>query len=112
MIQLAMDGPNINWSLYDTISSNRQERNLPALINIDSCSLHMFHGAFQFGCTKTKWKIKQLLTNLNSLFYNAPSCRSDYITKTKSTKFPSKFCSNRWIESQPVADRKLLYGHE
>ena len=30
MIQLAMDGPHVNWSLYDTISSTREKRNFPA----------------------------------------------------------------------------------
>ena len=107
MIQLSMDGPHVNWSLYESISSTRKERGLPALINIGSCSLHIFHGAFQFGCTQTKWQIKQLLKNLHSLFFNAPSRRSDYIAKTKSTKFPLKFCSHRWIESQRVADRAI-----
>ena len=107
MIQLFMDGPNVNWSIYETISSSREERELPALINIGSCGLHIFHGAFQFGCTKTKWHIKELLKNLHSLFFNAPSRRSDYIDQTKTTKFPLKFCPHRWIESQQVADRAI-----
>ena len=97
MIQLSMDGPNVNLSIYETVSSIREERDLPALIKIGSCSLHIFHGAFQFGCTKTNWKIKELLKNLHSLFFNAPSRRSDYIAQTKSSKFPKNFCPHRWI---------------
>ena len=80
MIQLAMDGLNVNWSLYDTISSTREEIKLPALINIGSCSLHIFHGAFKFGCTQTKLKIKQLLKNLHFLYYNAPFCSSEKLS--------------------------------
>ena len=104
MIQLSMDGPNVNWSIFETVSSIREERDLPALIKIGSCSLHIFHGAFQFGCTKTNWKIKELLKNLHSFFFNAPSRKSDYIAQTKTTKFPKQFWPHCWIESQEVAD--------
>ena len=33
--------------------------------------------------------------------------RDDYISITKSTKFPLAFCSTKWVEDKPVADRLL-----
>ena len=63
-----MDGPHVNWLLFETISHSRKERYFPALLNIGSCSLHIFHGF-----TKTKWQIKDLLKNLHSLSFISPS---------------------------------------
>ena len=107
MIQLSMDGRHVNQLLYENIDLSRKERNLPSLINIGSCSLHIFHGAFQYGCLESKWSVNQLLKNLYALFHEAPSVEVTNISVTKSTQFPLKFCSHRWIESQPVADRAI-----
>ena len=100
MIQLSMDGMHVNWLLYENIALSRQERNLPSLINIGSWSLHIFQDIFQYGCFESNWSVNQLIKK-------APSRRSDYISVTKSTKFPLKFCSHRRIESKSVADRAI-----
>ena len=43
--------------------------------------------------------------NLYSLFFNAPTRRTDNILQTKTTKLPLKIFSHRQVESQQVADR-------
>ena len=46
MVQISMDGPNVNHKLYDIITEERKENGHPELINVGSCSLHGVHGAF------------------------------------------------------------------
>ena len=48
MLQISMDGPNVNWKLYDSIVEKRSENDdYPGLIDIGSCNLHIVHGAFR-----------------------------------------------------------------
>ena len=50
MLQISMDGPNVNWKLYDSIVEKRSENDdYPGLIDIGSCNLHIVHGAFRTG---------------------------------------------------------------
>ena len=47
MIQVSMDGPNVNWKLLSSIVDERQSNDdYPELLDIGSCSLHVIHGAF------------------------------------------------------------------
>ena len=57
---------NINgWSIcqleiFSSVTKKREEDELPALINIGSCGLHVIHGAFKTGVEATNWNIKKL----------------------------------------------------
>ena len=53
MIQVSMDGPNVNWKLLSSIVDERQSNDdYPELLDIGSCSLHVIHDAFRKGMTK------------------------------------------------------------
>ena len=54
LVQISMDGPNSNWSLYRKIRDQRKVEDLIELINIGSCSLHITHKAFELGTDATK----------------------------------------------------------
>ena len=70
MVQVSMDGPNVNWKLYDSLVDDRNENeDYPALIDVGSCSLHVIHRAFRAGTQKTKWGIDTMLKALNNLFH-------------------------------------------
>ena len=60
MCQISMDGPSVNWEFFNSVSRKREEDELPALINIGSCGLHVVHGAFKTGVEATNWNIKKL----------------------------------------------------
>ena len=80
MVQVSMDGPNINWKLYDSIVEERNQNNdYPTLIDIRSCSLHVVHGAFRSGVQKTKWLIDGVIKAIHNLFDESPA--KDKITK-------------------------------
>ena len=44
-----MDGPNVNWKFYHNLLQERKGEELPDLLNIGSCSLHVVHGSFEKG---------------------------------------------------------------
>ena len=108
MLQISMDGPNVNWKLYDSIVEKRSENDdYPGLIDIGSCNLHIEHGAFRTGVQKTKWGIDGILQALCNLFPYSPAKREDYQKLTGSKVFPLPFSGTRWIEDKKVADRAI-----
>ena len=110
MIQISMDGPSVNLKFYDEVVKHREETELgiPQLIYLGSCSLHVVHGAFKTGAQATTWNIDSLLRALHYLFHNSPARTEDYVKLTDSTQLPLKFCSTRWLEDTPVAERAML----
>ena len=63
LIQLSMDGPNINWKLLDELSEDQvnYDPELPELINVSSYGLYIIHEAFKRGAVATGWHIDNLL---------------------------------------------------
>ena len=48
MVQVPMDGPDVNWNLYVSAMEERNHNDdYPALIDIGSCILHVVHGTFR-----------------------------------------------------------------
>ena len=41
LVQISMDDPNINWKLYHNLFQEHKGEELPDLLNIGSCSLHV-----------------------------------------------------------------------
>ena len=102
MIQVSMDGPNVNWAFYNLLKS-REEKELSSLATIGSCGLHIMHGAFKAGAEATGWNVAKRLKALWTLFRDTPARRDDYVEYTGSNVFPLQFCATRWIEDEPVA---------
>ena len=99
MFQVSMDGPNVNWKLYNSIVQEWSENDdYPDLIDIGSCSLHVVHGTFRTGVQKTKWGINSILKPLNNLFPDSSAKREDYKKITGSKVFPLPFSGTRWID--------------
>ena len=107
LIQVSMDGPSVNWKFYDDLISNRTETEMPGLLNIGSCGLHVLHGAFKSGANKSEWNIKNILKGLYELFHDSPARRADYLKICGSDKYPKMFCQTRWIEDAEVAERAI-----
>ena len=45
--QVSMDGPHVNLRLLKEFKADRQEKELPEIIDIGSCNLHTTHNAFK-----------------------------------------------------------------
>jgi hypothetical protein len=107
ILQVSMDGPNVNHKFYRDYVADRKvaEPDSPDLLDLGSCGLHVIHGAFKTGATVTGWKIDSLLRSLWYLFSDSPARRADYTASTGSEIFPLQFCSTRWIEDVIVGER-------
>lgn len=110
MVQISMDGPNVNWKFFDNIRQKILDDYNSQLLNIGSCGLHVVHNSFKTGAEKTEWGLSSLLSSLYYLFKDSPARREDFTTLTvkgSSTLFPLKFVSHRWLENVPVCERAL-----
>ena len=59
-----MDGPNVNWSVFNMVEEERKVNNFPLLINIGD----IVHGEFENGAKQTQWNIEKLLSHLYKFF--------------------------------------------
>ena len=64
LVQVGMDGPNVNWSFYDKLNDERNELTLPELFYTGSCGLHILPGSFKTGANATEWKLAKILKDL------------------------------------------------
>lgn len=107
ILQVSMDGPNVNWRFYNLLQQeiNETGEDVPTLVNIGSCGLHVVHNAFKKGANESQWNVEDVLSSLHWLFVDSSARREDYTEITSNTVFPLKFCKHRWVENVPVALR-------
>ena len=64
--------------MYDKLVEERgKSEQLPGLINVGSCGLHVVHGAFRSCALKTKWGVDSILKTLYKLFDEFPTKKED-----------------------------------
>ena len=108
IIQVGMDGPNARLKFHEDLEERKNfHPELPYLIDIGTCGLHVIHGSFRTGFTASGWKLDTILKSLFYLFNESPARRTDYTTFTGSEIFPLQFCGTRWVEDRAVAERSL-----
>lgn len=108
MLQISMDGPNVNLKLHSLLQNDLKENfGSQSLLDIGSCGLHIVHGAFKTGHKSTSWDLNKFLYAIFNLFKDSPARRADFVRYTNTSVFPLKFCSIRWVESSTVAQRAL-----
>ncbi|KAF3854298.1 hypothetical protein F7725_022353 [Dissostichus mawsoni] len=107
LIQLSMDGPNVNWKLFSIAQQNIEGQTGKKMLNVGSCGLHILHNSFRAGCASTNWELGNALSALKWLFKDVPARREDYTEVTGTSSFPLDFCHHRWLENVEVAERAL-----
>lgn len=108
VIQVSMDGPNVNWSFFRTLNQKIiVDETTPDILDLGSCSLHVLHGAFQNGHKKTVWNINQFLRQIYYYFNDRPARKADFSNNTGENKLPKKFATTRWLENASVAERAI-----
>ena len=83
VLQVLMDDPSVNWALYDELGKHNEREELPSLINIGSCGLHIVHGALKTCVTATEWNLKGILKSVYTLLHDTPVSQADYISITE-----------------------------
>ena len=107
MLVLSMDGSNTIWSAFEKLNAHREKSELPQILKIGSCGLHVIHGAFPAGVKATGWELDRVLIAMWKLF-NDSSVRCDpYINLNRSDNFFLMFCQTRWVEYEFVASRTI-----
>ena len=82
LVQLSMDGPNVNWTFDEVLESYRkiEDPNAPSLLNTGSCDLHILHGAHKTGHEKTDWEVEKTSKAAYSIFKQSPARRADFLS--------------------------------
>ena len=80
LLQLSLDGPNVNWDLLKLMSAHQGEKEHPNIISIGSCSLHI-HGALQSGINSQDWELAKIFRTMYDLFKESPTRIDEYIWK-------------------------------
>ena len=107
LVQISMDGPNANWKFYHNLFQECKGEELPDLLNIGSCSLHVVHGSAEKGAKECGWNLGNTLRSLWQIFHDSPARREGFIQITGSDLFPFQFCQHRWVEDIKVAKQAL-----
>ena len=109
VLQVSMDGPSVNLKFHRDFQSNvnSEQLELPKLIDIGSCSLHLIYSAFKMGVESTDWEVKKTFKVCFTLLHDSPARRSDYTSITGSIVFPLSFCATRWLKDKKVAERLM-----
>ena len=105
MLQVSMDGPNVNKLFLSMLNEERKNNELSMLIDIGTCGLHTINNSLQTGAKATDWNLKKLMSSMFHIFHESPSRSSDYERMAEATRsdFAYMFCATRWAENQSVA---------
>ena len=97
MVQLSMDGPNVNLKLLQKVKDSRDELGHSKLITFGTCNLHTVYGAFKAGSEESGWNMKELLKSCHKILKDSPARLDDFISITECTKYPLPFCATRYV---------------
>lgn len=61
LVQISMDGPNVNWKFYEMVQSDLKLNLKLTMLDIGSCNLHIVHGAFKNGASASQWELDRYL---------------------------------------------------
>ena len=64
-LQISVDGPNVNWKLYNLCQAEIRKETSMQLLNVGSCGLHIVHNAFKAGHIKAKWEAASWMQSLH-----------------------------------------------
>ena len=103
LVQISTDGPNVNCKFCRNLFQKRKGEELPDLLNIGSCSLHVVHANFKKGAKESGWNLGNTLHSLWQMFYDTPIRMKDFIQITGSNLLPFRFCQHRWVDNIKVA---------
>ena len=107
LVQISMDGPNVNWKFYGLLDEKIRDAHSVSLLNVGSCGLHTVHNSFKAGAEATGWKVGSILSGIYYLFKDSPARREDFMTVTGNTRYPLKFVNHRWLENVAVSTRAI-----
>lgn len=107
LVQLSMDEPNVNWSLFHKISADLKKIFSYSMLNVESCGLHTVNNCFKHGADASSWDISRMLSSCYHHFKDSPTRYNVYIKVTGSNQFPQKCCQVQWYKNSGVCQHLL-----
>ena len=98
MVQISMDGPNVNWAFIDLMKKALSEDFDSTWINIGSCGLHIVHNSFKAGVTSSGWIVSDFLSLPYYLFKDSPERKGDCV-KASEFSYASEICEP-WVAGE------------
>lgn len=96
-----MDGPNVNWRVFEIMFEHLKQKGNINLLNVGSCGIHIMHNAFSTDCGVFS-EVEKTASALYPLFKYLPARRDDNLNIDKNAKFLQNFCKSRWLENVSV----------
>ena len=78
MLQVSMDGPNVNKAFLSVLNEKHQTNESSMFIDIGTCGVHTINRSLQTGAKATDWNLKKILSSMYQIFHESPSRTSDY----------------------------------
>ena len=91
LLQLTMDGFNVNWLVLGMLDDKLEADNFARTLHIGSCAQRIIHGALKEGIHKTVWNLCKLLKSLFQLFNNSPARQEACLVGGDTDKFHTRF---------------------
>lgn len=104
LLQVSMDGPNVNWKVLALLKQEvwfkfglNKPDGSPLFLELGFFGLHFVHGSIGIAHSKVGWNLHKIFSAVWYLMKDCPAHRREYINVTKSKVFPLKFCQIRWV---------------
>ena len=78
IVPVSMDGPAVNWKMYQNLQKELKNEYDHNILNIGSCGLHILHNSFKAAGAAAEWNIDVFLCNIYTLFKDSPARLQDY----------------------------------
>ena len=62
-----MDGPSVNWSVFDKLNTKLGDQSHEETLTIGSCGRHIVHRALESRIQNVNWGVDKLLSYLPAL---------------------------------------------
>ena len=79
-LQLAMDGPNLNWEVLKKTDEMLVKNDYSKTINIGRCPQRTVHGAFETGATND-WDVRKILKSMFWFLHDSPARSNIYVNR-------------------------------
>ena len=86
-LQLAVDGPQVNWNVLKLLDDKLVSENLSKTVNIGSCAQHVIHGALKSGTKSSEFNTVKILKSMFCLFESLPVRCDVYLKEGICGKF-------------------------
>ena len=75
LLQLAMDGPDVNWNVLDLFDDKLVSDNFSKILIIGNCAQHTADGLLENGLQKSTWNMDNLLKSIFWILHDFPARR-------------------------------------